>query len=578
MPEKYLQDKIIIAEDDPITLLLLKSTLEKWGFTPTEVQNGKEALELLRGDDEPRIVLLDWLMPGMDGIDIVRELRLHNQKIPHYVIMLTSKNEKKDIIHALEAGADDFLSKPFDTDELKARIKVGLRLTGLHIQLKKAMQSANRLAEFIAHYDQTTGLPNRVLFTERLESLLKEKKCAALMLVNIDRFKLINQAKGLDLGDMLLNYFGARLNDCFDEAAVAARIAADEFGVLVPFDKDNTSECSTDDVVNFLYSKAQRIHTRMSERFPIDEGVSITVSVGAAPVSCDMGLEPEEFLRRADTALRKAKSLGGNQTVIYDKKMEEEVRQRYEIEKELAEGIEKDQLQLFLQAQVKQNGEFHGAEALIRWYHPVKGMISPGLFIPVAEEGGLILRIGRWVLEQVCRVLKAYPDEDFSISVNISPKQFARNDFVEEVVSIIEEMDVPAERIILEVTEGLLVDDIDKVASKMSSLSQLGFRFSIDDFGTGYSSLAYIKRLPITEIKIDRAFVRGLPDDENNAAIVKAIFLMAQALGLEVVAEGVETNEQAEFLERVGSNVIHQGFLFSKPAPALETLENWLKK
>ncbi len=576
MPDKYLQDKIVIAEDDPITLLLLKSTLEKWGYSPTSVTDGKEALEILEGDDEPRIVLLDWLMPGMDGIDIVRELRAQKKEIPHYVIMLTSKNEKKDIIHALEAGADDFLSKPFDTDELKARIKAGLRLTGLHIQLKKAMRSANRLAEFIAHYDQTTGLPNRVLFTEKIEKLVQDGKCGALMLVNIDRFKVINQAKGLDLGDLLLNYFGARLNDCFDEDAVVARIAADEFGILIPYGSGGS--CDTDEIVNFLYSRAQRIHTRMAERFPIDDGVHITVSIGAAPITCEIATEPEEFLRRADTALRKAKSFGGNQTVIHDRKMEEEVRQRYEIEKELGEAIEKDQLQLFLQAQVNSQGVFCGAEALVRWLHPNKGMISPGLFIPVAEESGLILRIGRWVLEKVCILLHQYSTERFSISVNISPKQFARHDFVEEVLAVVSEMNVSANRIVLEITEGLLIDDIDEVASKMASLSQAGFRFSIDDFGTGYSSLAYLKKLAISEIKIDRAFVRGLPHDENNAAIVRAIFLMAHALGLEVVAEGVETEEQARFLSSVSNDVIHQGFFFSKPAPAKEIIEYWLNK
>ncbi len=575
MPEESLKDKIVIAEDDPITQLLLKSTLEKWGFEPITLQDGKEALELIKASEDPRIVLLDWLMPGMDGIDIVKKLRREREDIPHYVIMLTSKNEKKDVIYALEAGADDFLSKPFDTEELKARIKVGLRLVGLHLQLKKAIKSANKLADFIAHYDQTTGLPNRVLFTENIEKVVNDGYSAALMQVNIDRFKRINQAKGLELGDLLLTYFGARLQECFEEEAVVARIAADEFGILIPFGGNCTY--TTDEIINFLYAKAQRIHTRMAEPFPIDKGVTVSVSIGAAPVTCEIALEPEEFLRRVDLALRKAKALGGNQTVIHDLKMEKEVRQRYQIEKDLAKAVSQGQLRLFLQAQVDSHGRFHGAEALVRWFHPEQGLISPGLFIPVAEESGLVIQIGKWVLEGVCDLLRANSDETFSISVNISPKQFAREDFVEHVLSVVMDRSVPPKRIILEVTEGLLINDMKDVAKKMRTLSEAGFRFSIDDFGTGYSSLSYLKSLPISEIKIDRTFIKGLPGDEDSGAIVQAIFLMAEALGLKVVAEGVETQDQAVFLNKWGE-VIHQGFLFSKPAPADEVIKQWLRK
>jgi len=574
MPEELLKD-IIIAEDDPITLLLLKSSVKKWGFEPIDLKDGNAAFELIKSQKEPRIILLDWLMEGMDGIDIVKEVRKQKKDIPHYIIMLTSKNEKKDIVHALEVGADDFLSKPFDTDELKARVKVGLRLVGLHIQLNKAMKSARRLADFIAHYDQATGLPNRVFFTESIEKLLEKGRTGALMMINIDRFKLINQAKGLDLGDLLLNYFGARLRDCFEEGAIVARITADEFGVLIPFGRDCTY--SIDEVVNFLDAKGQQVHSQMAGQFPIDKGVNITVSIGAAPIICDIALKAEEFLRRVDTALRKAKALGGNQTVIHDMKMEEEVRQRYELEKGLGQAIVKGQIKLFLQAQVDSQGRFHGAEALVRWIHPEKGLISPGLFIPIAEESDLILRIGRWVLEEVCELLGRYPGESFSVSVNISARQFARKDFVEEIMSVVSGKKVPANRIMLEITEGLLINDMEEVAKKMISLSRAGFGFSIDDFGTGYSSLSYLKSLPINEIKIDRAFIKGLPKDEDSKAIVRAIFLMADALGLKVVAEGVETREQAEFLNESG-NVIHQGFLFSKPAPADEILDRWLGK
>ena len=570
MLEDFKQNKIIIADDDPIALVLLKSTLEKWGFSPITAITGGEVFELLKKLNEPALVLLDWLMPEMDGVEIVKFLRERNGHIPHYIIMLTSKNDKKDIVHALEVGADDFLSKPFDVDELKARIKVGIRLISLNLQLTKALKDAKRLANFIANYDQTTGLPNRTFFTEKIDETISSKKYGAILLVNIDKFKLINQAKGLDLGDILLNYFGARLKECFDDDTFIARIASDEFGILINF-VDTEEEV----ILDKLHTCLRKIHIHLSRPFILDDEITLTVSIGAAPFFPEMAIDAEECLRRADAALRKAKSYGGNSSVIYDRKMEKEFLEHYFLEKELKKAIERDQIKLFLQAQVDSEKNFLGAEALIRWIHPQKGMISPAIFIPIAEKDDYITKIGRWVFEEVCLLLTHYSDHNFTISVNISPKHFAKESFVDEVLSFIEEYSVPANRFILEVTEGLLISDVNDVKDKMERLNKIGFKFSIDDFGTGYSSLSYLKDLPISEIKIDRNFIKDLPGDENSLAIVKAIFSMAKAFNMKVVAEGVETAEQVEFLRSLGE-VNYQGFFFSKPEPAKDLLSKWL--
>ncbi len=565
--------KIFIADDDPVISLLLESTLNKWGFEILKADNGVDAQKILLEIDTPLVLLLDWHMPGINGIEVLKTLRKERPEVPHYVIMLTSRSEKNDIISALEAGADNFISKPFDPDELKAHITVGTRFVSMHLALTKAVNDAKRLADSIAHYDQTTGLPNRVFLRARLEEAISSGNMAALFLINIDRFKIVNQARGIETGDLLLNYVGVRLQSCFAYESVIARFAADEFGILTPTPLDNNNQPA--DISDSLDSIAQKIHIAMEEEFTIDDGIKLTVSIGAAPVQCLAGEGPDDVIRKADTALRKAKHLGGNCSVIYDERLEEEIREKFAIENELMHGIENHELRLFLQAQVDARGNFTGAEALIRWYSPKRGIVPPMIFIPVAEETDLVFKIGNWVLNEVCKLISQYPDYNFTISVNISPRHFCTPDFASQVTHFIKLWGIPGNRLVLEVTEGLLIANVDDIANKMRQLAELGIRFSIDDFGTGYSSLAYIKRLPIAEIKIDRQFVLGIPDDENDCAIVKAVFHMASALGLSVVAEGVETLEQADYLNRIGT-ILHQGYYFCKPGPADQILKTWL--
>ena len=568
--DSNMEKDIFIAEDDPVALVLLEQNLRIWGHDPLVSTNGKKALEILKGPESPNIVLLDWMMPGLDGIEVVRELRKSQRDIPHYIIMITSKKELSDIISALEAGADDFISKPFDPGELRARIDAGIRTISLQEKLVNARNEARKLADFISHYDPLTGLPNRATFKDRVRQHCASSHPALLMMVNIDRFRVLNQARGLEIGDALLTHFGSRLKALFPEEITVAHFAADEFGILIP----SAEPTDYSKMIEEIHHVTDDIHHALKSPFSIDKGITVTASIGAVPLKTG-GKTAEEFLRRADTALKRAKKNGGNQTVIYDAHMELEIQERYAIERDLLHGIEANHLHIYLQPQVTLDGNLEGAEVLIRWMDPSKGLISPETFISVSEESDLIITLDKLTLHEACLLLANHREQPFSLSVNISPKHFHRSNFIEDIKEALSQTNAPPERLILEVTEGLLLKGFEEVEAKMHTLSELGIRFSIDDFGQGYSSLAYLKKLPISELKIDKAFVDGIPTDKNDIILVKTIYAMASNLGLTVVAEGVETEEQVTFLKQLGK-MLFQGYYYSKPAPAHEILQKWV--
>ncbi len=566
-----MEKDIFIAEDDPVAQVLLEQNLRSWGHDPLVTANGQEALEILKGPESPNIALLDWMMPGLDGIEVVRELRKIRRDIPHYIIMITSKKELADIISALEAGADDFISKPFDPGELRARIDAGMRTITLQEKLVKARNEARKLADFIAHYDPLTGLPNRTAFKEQMREFCTSSKPALLMMINLDRFRVFNQAKGLEMGDVLLTRFGSRLKSVFPEEVTVAHFAADEFGVLIPVEETATYI----DMIGTIRKTSEKIHDTLKAPFPLDEGITVTVSIGAVPLKTE-GKTAEEFLRRADTALKRAKKNGGNQTVVYDADMELEIQERYAIERDLLHGIEAGHLRIYLQPQVTLDQKLEGAEVLVRWLDPDKGLVSPETFISISEESDLIITLGQWILHEACLLLSKHRAHPFTLSVNISPKHFHQPDFVDDVKEALRATDAPPNHLILEVTEGLLLKGYEDVADKMQALSGMGIRFSIDDFGQGYSSLAYLKKLPISELKIDKAFIDGIPTDKNDTILVKTIYALASSLGMKVVAEGVETEEQIAFLSQLG-DMLYQGYYYSKPAPAAEILQKWVR-
>ncbi|WP_151704562.1 EAL and GGDEF domain-containing protein [Nitrincola alkalilacustris] len=437
---------------------------------------------------------------------------------------------------------------------------------------KQAAAQIHRLSFF----DPLTGLPNRTLLMDRLEQACASGRHQhyqeALLLLNIDRFKLINDAHSLVTGDALLRAFANRIAGLLRESDTVARVAGDEFAILLPDPNKGHGQAN-----RRALSVAEKIHQLLLQPINIDgEMFSVTTSIGITTFPEKANETPANIMRRADTALHRAKAGGGNQTSFFEIGMGEEAERSFRTERELRHGITVGELRLYLQPQVNSKREVVGAEVLVRWQHPAQGLLPPAVFIPIAEESDLIIELGTWVLTESCRLIakQAQLGHPLHLSVNLSPRHFRQGNFVATVRQILSATGADPTSLTLEITEGLVIDNIDDVVAKMSALAELGIHFSVDDFGTGYSSLAYLKRLPIDELKIDRTFVQDAPNDPNDAALVETILAVASHMHLKVVAEGVETEEQAAFLNARG-NVIHQGYLFGKPGPAEEWIAHW---
>lgn len=463
-------------------------------------------------------------------------------------------------VRAEDGSVTHYLAIKEDITERK-HTEQELRETNL--RLIEATKQAKALSDLLARFDPLTGLGNRSQLHEELSQLIEEKRTGILMLANIDRFKTINNALGMERGDELLKQVGDRFRHICGQTDRVARLGADEFAYLVTlnaFEADGNKQqadlCLRD------------VHRELTQSYVMnDEEIMLSFSIGGVVISPCEAVTSQDLLRRADTALRKAKADGGNKKTVFEYEMDEAVRERYLIETDLRRGVAARELRLFVQPQFDSAKNVHGFEALVRWNHPERGIVAPAVFIGVAEESDLIIEIGRWVLSEACHfiVLLERAGRPAPVSVNVSPREFRQNDFVDRIKKAVSDSGADPKMLVLEVTEGLVIEDVETVIRKMAALVEIGVSFSIDDFGTGYSSLAYLKRLPIAELKIDKTFVQDALRDPNSGAIVETILAMAKHMNLRVVAEGVETQEQADFLD-ARARVIHQGYLFAKPA------------
>jgi diguanylate cyclase (GGDEF)-like protein/PAS domain S-box-containing protein len=432
---------------------------------------------------------------------------------------------------------------------------------------RKAADAIHRLA----FYDVLTGLPNRRLLMDRLQQVLDATGVghyAAVMFIDLDHFKYINDARGHATGDMMLRAAAQRLSQLVHANDTVARLGGDEF-VVVLSDLGIVETTATQRAL----AMGERVRAALTQGFCIEgQTYQSSASIGVALLPRE-GQTVDDLLREADIAMYRAKAGGRNGVALFEDTMRADVERRLTMERDLSHALQNGELQMHVQLQVDQHARPVGAELLMRWRRADGTAVPPDQFIPVAEATGLIVQLGHWALRQACLswLRLSTAGHALPLSVNVSPLQFRQPDFVAQVRAILAETGAPASQLIFEVTEGLLIENLDDTIARMHELAQLGIRFSIDDFGTGYSNLAYLKRMPLYELKIDRSFIHDTPGDANGTAIVQSILAMAAHLGLRVVAEGVETRDQAAFLAAHGSPGM-QGYLFARPMPLPDML------
>jgi diguanylate cyclase (GGDEF)-like protein/PAS domain S-box-containing protein len=439
---------------------------------------------------------------------------------------------------------------------------------------KKSEQEIHQLA----FYDPLTELPNRRLLMDRLQQALaasaRNVRYGALLFLDLDHFKTVNDTRGHATGDQLLIEAARRLQTFVREGDSVARLGGDEFVVLLEGLGSEANEAASQTEL-----VAEKILRELGKPYVLDDfECHLTVSIGIS-LFLDHEESAESLLQHADVAMYQAKSAGRNSIRFFDPEMQAVLDTRAAMESDMRQALNKQQFSLHYQVQVDSKLRALGAEVLLRWDHPEYGLISPVQFIPLAEESELIVPMGLWVLQTACAQLMAWQDKaltrELTLAVNVSARQFRQHDFVDQVQRVLQESGAKASLLKLELTESVVLENVEDTIAKMRALKALGVSFSMDDFGTGYSSLQYLKRLPLDQIKIDQSFVRDIATDPNDAAIVQTIIAMTGALGLSVIAEGVETEEQLEFLNLRGCQAF-QGYFFSKPVP-LDQFEGILR-
>ena len=439
---------------------------------------------------------------------------------------------------------------------------------GTHIDIS-ARKAAEEEIAHLAFYDPLTKLPNRRLLHNRLQqtiaSYARNNTYGALLFIDLDNFKILNDTLGHDKGDLLLQLVAHRLTNNVRECDTVARLGGDEFVIMLEHLGDKAQDAAIQ-----AETIGEKILQTLNQTYQLEEfEYQCTPSIGATIFS-EQNNTIDEILKQADIAMYQAKAMGRNTLRFFDPSMQAAVLKRANLEKELRLGLREQQFKVFYQAQVDKNGQIYGVEALLRWQHPQRGLVSPGDFIPLAEETGLILPLGLYVLEAACLQLLSWASlpktAELTIAVNVSVRQFRQANFVEQLLTILNKTGANANKLKLELTESLLASDVVDIITKMNLLKRHGIIFSLDDFGTGYSSLYYLKQLPLDQLKIDQSFVRDILIDSNDAAIAKMIIALANSMGLAVIAEGVETQEQKAYLMTLGC-ADFQGYLFGRPLP-----------
>ncbi|OSM05323.1 putative response regulator receiver modulated diguanylate cyclase/phosphodiesterase with PAS/PAC sensor [Magnetofaba australis IT-1] len=662
----------MVADDDPVTQVMLSRFLEKQGWRAMTVNDGESAVSAF--DDEiPDMVLMDAKMPQMDGFEACRRIKQRPDARQTPVLMITGLNDDQSVDRAYEAGAVDFITKPIRWAILRNRMNYLLkmieaerqlhltasvfdntsegivvtdakgvvelvnpafeRITGYRLEeavghnisllqsgrhdenfyarmwgalleegkwageiwnrrkngeiypewanitaIKSPNEKINQYVAvfsdlttikeseenllYIAGHDALTDLPNRLLFQERLAQGMRDasehKRLLAVLVIDLDRFKVINETLGHDVGDNLLAAVSERLRDIMPPLATLARLGGDEFGVIAPQMRDSGEAAKlSHDILNVL---SRAVIVGEMELY-IGGSIGITV----APIDGD---DPQQLMKNAEAAMYHAKQSGRNNFQFYRQELNTASVSRMVLEAGLRNAVDRQEFLLHYQPQMcLKRDKLIGVEALVRWMHPERGMVSPGEFIPLAEETGLVVPMGQWALVTACNQAVAWRNAGFPpirVAVNLSGIQFKLPDFVDMVTRVVRMTGIEPACLELELTESIAMGDVEETLAKLKTLADLGVKLAIDDFGTGFSSLSYLKRFPIHTLKIDQSFVRPCTENSEEAAIVRSFVGLAHSLNLSVIAEGVETEAQREFLRGEACDEI-QGYFYSRP-------------
>jgi len=587
--------RLLIVDDISDNRNILVRRFERRGFQVTEAESGLAAIDLI--EREPfDVVLLDVMMPGIDGIETLRRIRVQKSASALPIIMVTAKSESVNIVDALEQGANDYVTKPVDFAVALARVNTQIsrkraeqqvllanerlqqtnedlegrvadrtrRLIDANQRLKEEIADREELqarSQYLAYHDSLTGLGNRMLFKEQLDEALRDVSVTqhplAVLFVDLDGFKVVNDTLGHSMGDLLLKSIATKLRDLLPSTDRIARLGGDEFAIL---QLSSSQPASSISLAEQIIEAAGHPHD--IEGHEVTVGASVGIAIGHAG-----DINTESLLKSADLAMYNAKSDGRGTYRLFDPEMDAIVQSRRLLERDMRTSLVQGGFTLFYQPLVNlQTGKVTAFEALMRWDHPERGRVSPADFIPVAEEMGLIVQLGEWALRQACMEAVNWPD-DIRVSVNLSALQFAKGNLVSTVVNALASSGLPATRLELEITESVLLEKSERNIAILNQLRELGVRISMDDFGTGYSSIGYLRSFPFDKIKIDQTFVRDLLVDEGSLAIVRAIASLGISFGMTTTAEGVETEEQMRRLNLEGCVEV-QGYLYSKPVPA----------
>ncbi|WP_414753441.1 EAL domain-containing protein [Anabaena sp. CCY 9910] len=589
--DPYKKD-ILIIDDMADNLRVLSSILAREGYNVRKALNWQMACTACQ-TLLPDLILLDIMMPEVDGYEVCQRFKAWELTSDIPVIFISALDDVFDKVKAFKVGGVDYITKPFELEEVLVRVKnqIELRTARIEIltlnaeleqrvkqrtwELEKALQKLQievsarqklqgKLLDMALH-DALTGLPNRILFIRRLGKALNRAKEEsnyqfAVLFLDCDRFKVVNDSLGHLVGDELLISIANRLQSCLTTDSTLARLGGDEFGILLEDIKDIRMAIQIADYILQQLSMSFKL-----SRYEVFMNVSIGINWGHQGYD-----QPEYLLRDADTAMYRAKDSGRARYHVFDPAMHEEVIKALEKENDLRRSVEKQEFVIYYQPIISlTTGKISGFEALVRWQHPIHGLIAPTEFIPVAEETGLINIINMWVLQSACQQLRIWQShpmtpKNLSISVNLSAKLFLQTNFITQVDQIIKDTQIDPSNLELEITETVIMENNNEIKVILQQLKERKIKLIMDDFGTGYSSLSYLHIFPFNALKIDKSFVNRMLDNQENMGLVPAMISIAASMGMSAIAEGVETQEQLEQLKSLKCDFA-QGYLFSRP-------------